>query len=315
RPARSSSCAVGTSVNRPAPTAVASPVAAPSFPHAAVFTVTWSPGTAEEGYTSRASAVVPAGMPDRWSAGAAYAGATSTPAAATASTVPVSGRAEPRIDAPSSSRTGRGPRHPHVPPSIASLLSEVSATRPGPLPEGVSEGGLNGCQGERAGPGARRVSAGHRRRRGPAGADTGKDTPRDGERVTGPPALADGPGAAPRRGRGGTTVPRGEVGRVRMRMRARTGVLLVLWAVVTYGLVQSCGGMLNNGGAAEVRCPGVNIGADGEEHPPRMRPGETCYPHRDSRETRSYAQQRDFQRAEGEDIVTGAWFLAAGALG
>src|SRR5690606_194410 len=47
---------------------------------------------------------------------------------------------------------------------------------------------------------ARRVSAGHRRRRGPAGADTGKDTPRDGERVTGPPALADGPGAAPRRG-------------------------------------------------------------------------------------------------------------------
>ncbi|NEC83722.1 hypothetical protein G3I38_31895, partial [Streptomyces sp. SID7958] len=112
-------------------------------------------------------------------------------------------------------------------------------------------------------------------------------------------------------------MPRGEVGRVRVRvrMRARTGVLLVLWAVVTYGLVQSCGGMLNNGGAAEVRCPGVNIGADGEEHPPRMRPGETCYPHRDSRETRSYAQQRDFQRAEGEDIVTGAWFLAAGALG
>src|SRR5690606_2550176 len=170
-----------------------------SFPHAAVFTVTWSPGTAEEGYTSRASAAVPAGMPDRWSAGAAYAGATSTPAAATASTVPVSGRAEPRIDAPSSSRTGRGPRHPHVPPSIASLLSEVSATRPGPLPEGVSEGGLNGCQGERAGPGARRVSAGHRRRRGPAGADPGKDAPRDGERVTGPPALVDGPGAAPRR--------------------------------------------------------------------------------------------------------------------
>src|SRR5690606_29021444 len=73
RPARSSSCAVGTSVNRPAPTAVASPVAEPSFPHAAVFTVTWSPGTAEEGYTSRASAAVPAGMPDRWSAGAAYA--------------------------------------------------------------------------------------------------------------------------------------------------------------------------------------------------------------------------------------------------
>src|SRR5690606_7912864 len=122
-------------------------------------------------------------------------------------------------------------------------------------------------------------------------------------------------GPRPAGGRGGTTVPRGEVGRVRMRMRARTGVLLVLWAVVTYGLVQSCGGMLNNGGAAEVRCPGVNIGADGEEHPPRMRPGETCYPHRDSRETRSYAQQRDFQRAEGEDIVTGAWFLAAGALG
>src|SRR5690606_16624135 len=152
RPARSSSCAVGTSVNRPAPTAVASPVAAPSFPHAAVFTVTWSPGTAEEGYTSRTSAAVPAGMPDRWSAGAAYAGATSTPAAATASTVPVSGRAEPRIDAPSSSRTGRGPRHPHVPPSSASLLAAVRATRPGPPPEGVSEGGLNGCQGEGDGP-------------------------------------------------------------------------------------------------------------------------------------------------------------------
>ncbi|WP_437030083.1 hypothetical protein [Streptomyces sp. enrichment culture] len=100
-----------------------------------------------------------------------------------------------------------------------------------------------------------------------------------------------------------------------MRTRARTAVLSALWVLVIWGAVQSCGGVLDGAGRADVRCPWFNLGPDGESHPALMHPGDTCTPERGSSERRTYAEQREVQRAAGEDVVTGAWILGAGALG
>ncbi|MEU3945305.1 hypothetical protein [Streptomyces sp. NPDC029526] len=100
-----------------------------------------------------------------------------------------------------------------------------------------------------------------------------------------------------------------------MRPRGRTAVLSVLWVLVMWGAVQSCGGVLDGAGREDVHCPWFNLGPDGESHPSRMHPGDTCRPERGSRETRTFEEQREVQRAAGEDVVTGAWLLGAGALG
>ncbi len=92
-------------------------------------------------------------------------------------------------------------------------------------------------------------------------------------------------------------------------------MLSALWVPALWGAVQSCGGVLDGAGRADVRCPGADIGPDGESHPSLMHPGDTCRPERGSRETRTFAEQREAQRAAGEDMVTGAWILGAGALG
>ncbi|GLX49415.1 hypothetical protein Shyhy01_23650 [Streptomyces hygroscopicus subsp. hygroscopicus] len=71
--------------------------------------------------------------------------------------------------------------------------------------------------------------------------------------------------------------------------------------------------------AAEVVCPGENVGADGEERPGPMRPGDTrCSVLDGSRAvaTRDYAQQRQAQSLERRrDAGNGVLLLAYGATG
>ncbi|MFE0443833.1 hypothetical protein [Streptomyces fungicidicus] len=98
-----------------------------------------------------------------------------------------------------------------------------------------------------------------------------------------------------------------------MGPRVRTGVLLVMWALVLWGVFEAGGGVVRHGLSPAVECSWINVGPDGEEHPSPMGPGDRCY-RRDGGH-RTYEEQRAAQRAERDDIVAGSWVLGAGVLG
>ncbi|MBH5333416.1 hypothetical protein IHE55_00800 [Streptomyces pactum] len=84
-----------------------------------------------------------------------------------------------------------------------------------------------------------------------------------------------------------------------------------IWGAVTLG------GSLS--ADSEVVCPGENVGADGEERPGPMRPGDTRCVVLDGSAavaTRDYDQQRRAQSLERrQDATDGALYLLYGAAG
>ncbi|MEV5934695.1 hypothetical protein AB0L56_18645 [Streptomyces sp. NPDC052079] len=96
-----------------------------------------------------------------------------------------------------------------------------------------------------------------------------------------------------------------------MRLR----VLVVMWALVLWGLFEVGGGLAHHAYAKGVICSGINVGPDREEHPSPMHPGDTCHPRVHSSETRSYDEQRAVQRAERDDVVIGSCVLGTGTVG
>ena len=126
-----SSGVAGASVNVPAPTALASPEAVPPLPHAAVFTVTVSPGMTVDGRTSR---------PPPAASAAALAGGASRPADATASAAVVSRRALRIVLAPPRDlQRARPAAPPGAAASVEPRSTEVSGSRLRTPPEGMSE--------------------------------------------------------------------------------------------------------------------------------------------------------------------------------
>ncbi|WP_129843450.1 hypothetical protein [Streptomyces sp. RFCAC02] len=95
------------------------------------------------------------------------------------------------------------------------------------------------------------------------------------------------------------------------------GVLVALFLLpAVWGAADLAGGLT---ASDEVVCPGENVGADGEERPGPMRPGDTECSVLDGSTavaTRTYAQQQRVQSAQRRrDVRNGTLLLAYGAAG